>query len=129
MKILQFILAALFFLFAFFQFNDPDPIIWVSLYVIVGLFSLAGALGYYNKYALIGAMVVCLVGGILTFPGVMDYITNQDGYTIMEGMSNDRPYIELTREFGGLIITLGTLVFLYFQGKKKQTPPQANAVS
>jgi len=129
MKIIQFILAALFFLFAYFQFNDPDPIIWVSLYILVGILSLAGGLGFYNKYAIIGTMVISVIGGIITFPGVVDYMTNQEGYTILEGMSNDRPYIELTREFGGLLITLGALTFLYFQARKKERIQQATSTT
>jgi len=119
MKILKIILGILFLLFAYFQLNDPDPLIWVSIYVLIGIMSLASAFNISSRYAILGAMVICLVGGLVSFPGVWDYVTNQDGKTIMEGMSNDKPYIEQTREFGGLLIGLLALTFLYIQDRKK----------
>ncbi|HYI78522.1 MAG TPA: transmembrane 220 family protein, partial [Chryseolinea sp.] len=32
MRIVNFILAVLFLLFAFVQINDPDPVIWILIY-------------------------------------------------------------------------------------------------
>ena len=121
MRILQLILSILFLLFAYFQFNDPDPLIWVSLYIIVAILLFLGFLGKYIRPLTLGLMALCVIGFILTFPGVFDYITNQDGYTIMEGMSNEKPYIEETREFGGLLIIFLALFFNFRQsGKAKQ---------
>jgi hypothetical protein len=33
-------------------------------------------------------------------------------------MKAEKPYVELTREFGGLLVALWVLLFQYFRGKK-----------
>ncbi|MFK7970059.1 MAG: transmembrane 220 family protein [Bacteroidia bacterium] len=112
MKIYAAVLVALFGLFAWFQFNDPDPLIWVSFYGMLAL--LAGlklAERLKNVYRWF-AMGVCTVLLVQTFPGLWDYFTNQEGYTITEVMSNDKPWIELSREFGGALIGLLAILFL-----------------
>ncbi|WP_373399895.1 transmembrane 220 family protein [Algoriphagus halophilus] len=42
--------VVLFALFAFWQFNDPDPEIWVSIYGVAIIFCLLGFRGYSLKY-------------------------------------------------------------------------------
>lgn len=120
MKIVHFVLAALFFLFAYFQLNDPDPILWVAIYGMTAILFLLSGLG--KSYPGIDLIMLgaCLHGLIRTAPGLWDYITNQDGYTIMQGMSYDKPYIEETREFGGLLIAAIALYFLYKQSTNKK---------
>lgn len=120
MKILGYILALLFVLFAYFQFNDPDPWTWVVLYLIVAFIAFRSAGGHYSMALIWATIGACIMGFFYTFPGVWDYMTNQEGYTIMQGMSNDQPYIEETREFGGLLIALIAVLVIYFQGRKNQ---------
>lgn len=50
MKILNLILTILFILFAAVQYNDPDPIHWMALYLFVAAVCGFAAFGKYNKY-------------------------------------------------------------------------------
>ena len=118
MKYLHFLFAACMLLFAYFQFNDPDSWLWVAIYLYVGLACFAGGIGKYSDFVNFSGFGICMSQGLQAIPGVVDYMTNQDGYTIMEGMSNDKPYIELTREFGGILIVTALFYFLYVQSRK-----------
>lgn len=118
MKITHIVLALLFALFAYFQFNDPDAWLWIAIYGLMAVIAGLAATGriYLPLIGVIG--LVCLYTLLSTAPGVWDYLTNQEGYTLMEGMSYEKPYIEETREFGGSVICLGALAF-YFSAWKK----------
>lgn len=118
MKAANIVLALLFALFTYFQFNDPDAWLWISIYGLMTVIAGLAATGR-SYLPLIGLVALaCLYTLITTAPGVWEYLTNQDGYTIMEGMSYEKPYIEETREFGGSLICLGGLAFFFFSGKK-----------
>ena len=38
--------------------------------------------------------------------------------SIVETMKANKPYVELTREFGGLVVCVVALLFVYFQSRK-----------
>lgn len=117
-KIINGVLTGLFIIFTVVQFNDPDSWLWILMYAAVAvLFGLAVTNRYYQP-VLIGGMVICLVWAIYLSPALYDFITNDDGITFSQGMSNEQPYIELSREFGGLLIAGISLGYLYFQAKK-----------
>ena len=118
MKILHFILGVLMLLFAYFQLNDPDSWLWVAIYLYVGGAAIMGGLGKYSDFVNFSGFGICMSQALQTIPGVIDYITNQDGYTILEGMSNEKPYIELSREFGGILIVAAVFFFLHIQSRK-----------
>jgi hypothetical protein len=40
MRIVNFLLAIMFMVFAFVQINDPDPVIWILIYGIMAVFSI-----------------------------------------------------------------------------------------
>ncbi|MEZ4687361.1 MAG: transmembrane 220 family protein [Bacteroidia bacterium] len=112
MKVYAIVLTLVFLLFAGFQLNDPDPLLWVSFYIILaalGGLKVAGKLRNVWRWFAMGA---CLTLMIQTIPGLWDYMTNQEGYTITEVMSNDKPWIELSREFGGALIGFVAVLFL-----------------
>ncbi len=112
MKIINLGLSLLFMYFTLVQFNDPDSYLWVGLYILItGIFALA-VFGKYQKYVVYAAMAICTIGLLLTIGSVVKFFTNEDGITLTEGMSNSYLYIEESREFGGLLITLLALLFL-----------------
>lgn len=120
MKVANALLALLFLVFAYFQWNDPDPWVWLTLYAAIAIaFGLAVS-GRILRPLILAAGLTCLVLMGLSLPGVIDYATNQEGYTLMEGMSYEKPYIEETREFGGALMGLLALGFLWWQQGKKQ---------
>ncbi|MEM6764987.1 MAG: transmembrane 220 family protein [Bacteroidota bacterium] len=126
MKYVFVVLAILFALFAYFQLNDPDPYLWVGLYVALALLAGLAATGRFYLPIIIGGMVLCGVGALLTIPSLLEFMTNDDGMTLKEGMSYEYPYIEESREFGGLLIGFLTLLFFFFQARKARQASQDN---
>jgi hypothetical protein len=75
----------------------------------------------YHRMLLLAGAFFCGYWLATTAPGLWDYLTNQEGYTILQGMSDERPYIELSREFGGALVGMGALFFLWRQDKKTRS--------
>jgi hypothetical protein len=119
-RVISLILALVFTLFAYFQLNDPDPAAWVALYACVAM---VGFLLFIQKaYQLltISLLVICGMGILYLAPSVYNWLTNHAEVSLLYGMANDKPYIEESRECGGLLIAFLALLYFYFQGKKRQ---------
>jgi hypothetical protein len=106
MKYLYIILALLMCYFTAVQFNDPDALLWIILYgsSVILLFMAA-----FNRFPLIPLILVSvayLVGIVILFPGVIEWINKEHGENLMQKMSDGKMYIEETRECLGLIIAL-----------------------
>ena len=123
MKITNTILAILFALFAFWQMNDPDPWLWVSIYLFTALVFAAAVFKKYNVYIVYLGIAVCVIGIGLLFPELIRWI-NMGSPDIAESMKTDKPYIEFVREFFGLVITLAALLFHYFSTFHKKSSLQ-----
>jgi hypothetical protein len=106
LRIVSFVLAAIAFLFAGFQYNDPDPWIWIGLYGAAGISLSLAAIGMPVRGLAWATALASLVFAGIAVPGVWQYLTNHDGQTLANAMSKEHPYIEQTREFGGAIIVL-----------------------
>ena len=116
MKILNFILAAIFILFAYFQLNDPDPYLWMLLYFFVAAVCVFAAYGRRNKYILLAGMLICLIWMGFLLPEFINWI--KMGMPNIAGqMKAEAPHIEFTREFLGLFICLGVLFWQYRSNK------------
>ena len=117
-KIINIVLTLLFALFAFFQRNDPDPLLWIILYGYVAVMAgLAVANRYYKPLLLLG-MAAFVAYFLYLTPGVIDWFSHDDGLVNVQ-MSDDKPWIEQTREAFGLLIGLAALVFLWIQQRKQ----------
>ena len=115
MKWLQLVFAILFLLFAGVQYNDPDALPWVVLYlVIAGLFTF-NFFGKGHRMLSLGLLALIVVLAVIHAPGAWEFLFNDDGVKFSEGMSNEHPYIEKAREFGGLVIGGLSVFFLYRQ--------------
>jgi hypothetical protein len=115
MKGFKIVLIILYVVFAAVQWNDPDPFLWIGIYGVTAVIILLTLLGWHSK-VIIGVLI--LAGAIysLTYiEGVLEYFKANDLGAIGDKMHYDRPYIELTREFGGLWIALGGLILVYFK--------------
>lgn len=117
MTVFRWLLALLAVSFAALQYNDPDPLVWVGLYG-----SAAVALGLAALGRPLPPLAWCVVGAGLTlvaisWPGLMQFIGNTDGMTILDSMSRDHDYIEKTRELGGAAIAI--LFALFALGGRK----------
>lgn len=112
MKPLAAVFTFLFALFAWFQLNDPDATAWVILYTALSLLSAFSDTGKIKRPLLI-ALLFCGAGMLNYIPGFFSFLTNDDGISFSQGMSNQYPYIEQAREFGGLLISSVVMYVLY----------------
>jgi len=119
MKILNIILALLFVLFAYFQYNDPDPWLWITIYLIVAVICGFAAFKKYNRW-----LILILLGGLGIYWAILlpDFIAwLGDGMpTITGSMKAESEYIELVREFLGLLILIGVLIFQFWSDRKNR---------
>ena len=117
MKITNIICAFLFLLFAVVQYNDPDPWTWIAAYIYVALLFVLQLKGILNKKMLLPSLIIFGVWGLTFIPDFMAWL--QMGAPNIAGeMKTEEPHIELVREFGGLLICLAGMAFLWRQQKK-----------
>lgn len=118
MKIVDVVFTLLFIAFAALQVNDPDPWIWVPLYAAAAL---VPALALFNRRSFALTLVViaaCVVGMAASAPGFYEFLTQGQGHTLMEEMSDAYPFIEETREFLGLLITVAVLAYYAIRARR-----------
>lgn len=103
-------IAALFALtllgFASLQFNDPDPVIWVSFYGICAAVPLLLLANRFIRPLFWLTLAICSIELFLSAPGAYNYYLHMDQEPLMQGMNPDKPYIEEAREFLGALIAL-----------------------
>ncbi len=110
MKALHFLFAALFLYIAYLQFNDPDPLYWIIVYAGTAAVASAKGLGRSNDFwnaVLIGAVAA---GMIIATPSLVEFVAAGDFAAI--GDMERAPYVEPTREFGGLMFAF--ILLLYY---------------
>ena len=107
MKILNGIFIVIFILFAALQYNDPDPYIWMPVYLYSALLCYLAIKGkYYPLLYVIGLIVYIGYAAILFFDktGVINWANQHHAESLVQTMKATKPWIEETREFGGLLI-------------------------
>ena len=116
------VLSGLMFIFGALQFNDPDPLLWVSIYFGVGLL---GVIILFKK--LPNVLFLLIITGVLAYmasflPDVFSWI--QEGFPAITGkMAKARPYTELMREFFGLFISALILIYMHRYNKANTNNP------
>jgi hypothetical protein len=116
MKIANIILTLVFILFAWWQLNDPDPYIWIPIYLYCAAMCALAAMGKANKIAILVGLIPLSIFMIMYIPDFINWI--QMGMpSVVETMKAEKPFVELTREFGGLVICCGVLLWQYFKVK------------
>jgi len=76
---------------------------------------------FYVKAYLIGIAGYLIYAIILFFEneGVLDWYNRHDSESLVQTMKATKPWIENTREFGGLLILIVVLLVNYFYSKRK----------
>ena len=103
-RIMNIILCITFILFAIIQLNDPDGWLWFSIYLIVA------GICIYSNYKVIPKVVLWLVIiSLLAYSAFhlslfIDYLQTDNKEDIFGEMVYEKPYLEGTREFLGLLI-------------------------
>jgi hypothetical protein len=122
MKIFNILFCILFLISAGLQYNDPDPYIWIPIYLYGAILCwLAFRNRYYPKAYLAG--IIIFAGYALYFffteNGVLDWIQKHNAENIAATMKASTPWIEETREFFGLVILIIVLLVNLIYAKRK----------
>ena len=117
MKILNLILALLFILFAYFQLNDPDPWLWITIYLVVAGICAFAAFGKSNRWVIIIGIAGLTIYWAMLLPDFIAWL-GEGMPTITGSMKAASPHIELVREFLGLLILMGVLGWQYWRMRK-----------
>lgn len=120
MKYFLLFLGVLFVLFAVVQFNDPDPALWVLIYLTVSAFCFLAFSNRFYPWATLLIAVACVVWAIFLFPPSF-----HDWWQLEEeaqSLKMKMPGIEEARESMGLLISAAALFFLFFKGRKRVNP-------
>lgn len=119
MKLVSASLAFLFLVFAIVQLNDPDPLIWASIYLFMVALSVAAFLQKLNRFLFLLAMVPFIVMLIGLWPGLFIWIQSPDRSLIFDDIAKmQNIYIEEAREFFGLSICILSLLFYFIKSNK-----------
>ena len=122
MKIFNIFFCLVFVIFAVLQYNDPDPYIWIPIYLYAAI--LCGlAIG--NKFYPIAYWIGIIVYGSYALyeffgrDGVLEWMQKHHAENIAHTMKAETPWIEETREFFGLVLLIAVLLINYFYARRK----------
>ena len=124
MKTFNILLCILFIISAGLQYNDPDPYIWMPIYLFGAFLCFKAYKGeYYPKAYLTGILFFLIYGIYLFFDkyGVMNWLTEHHAENIAQSMKATAPWIEETREFFGLLILIIVLFINYTSYRRKRS--------
>lgn len=113
MKILNIFFIIVFIFSAALQYNDPDPYIWVPIYLYGAYLCYQAIYKKYRPVLYIIGLVVYIGYAIYLFfdnQGVLSWAKEHDAESITQSMKATKPWIEETREFGGLLILIIALL-------------------
>lgn len=113
MKIINWFFIVLFVISAALQYNDPDPYVWMPLYLYGAFLCYQAILKKYNPAMyIIGLVVYASYAAYLFFDktGVLSWTNEHNAESIVQSMHAEKPWIEETREFFGLIILIASLL-------------------
>ena len=127
MKITNGILALLFTYFAVVQINDPDPVLWVLVYSFAVMICVQAILGRSKIYFLIVGAVTFIALAATRIPGFIGWLRSDQYGELFGEMIYDKPYIEETREFIGLLIALAAIVYnwIVLRRQKRRREPSS----
>ena len=102
-KIINISLAVLFALFAIVQINDPDPVLWVVIYGTVALVYTLRIFGLFRRSTVMIIFALISAYSLLHIGHFWEWLTQPNKMELFGSMIYDKPHIEGTREFGGLL--------------------------
>jgi Transmembrane family 220, helix len=121
MKLLNLILSILFVIFAALQYNDPDPFIWIPIYLFAAFLCWRAYKGIHHRSLYAVAIVIYLLYAVyLIFDknGVISWASEHAAESLVHSMKAEKPWIEETREFGGLVILIVAMAINFFLNRK-----------
>ena len=123
MKIFNILFTLLFILSAALQYNDPDPYLWVPIYLYGAALCWLAFKGKYYPVAYIAGILFYTVYAVILFvekDGVLDWYKNHNSESLVQSMKATKPWIEATREFLGLVILIVVLLVNYIYNQRNK---------
>src|SRR4051812_40372521 len=123
MKVFNIFFCIVFILFAALQYNDPDPYLWMPIYLYAAVLCFLAFRNHFFPLAYWVGIVGYAAYAFYKFfdeNGVWDWMTKHHAANIADTMKAEQPWIEETREFFGLVILIVVLLVDYFYGRKKK---------
>lgn len=118
-RVVNFLLAAMFMLFAFVQLNDPDPVIWILIYGSMAVFCILAMFEFYPQKVMIAVLIVFAVYSVTYFDGVMAWLQSENKAALFDEVAKmETWYIEEAREFLGLLICIIVLGFYLLRSRR-----------
>ena len=124
MKIFNIIFIFIFIFSAALQYNDPDPYIWVPIYLYGAYLCYQAIHKKYNPVLYIIGLVIYIGYAVYLFfdkQGVLSWFGEHNAESITQSMKATKPWIEETREFGGLLILIVVLLINMAWLKKRSS--------
>ena len=122
MKAFNILFGLLFFIFAILQYNDPDPYLWIPIYLFTSITCILNSRDKFNLISHIVLIAFCIIYAIIllvTKDGVISWVSEHETENLVQSMKVTKPWIEQTREFGGLIIiVIVSIVNMFVLNKK-----------
>ncbi len=125
MKWVNVFLSLMFLFFAILQYNDPDPFLWIPLYLLPAFLCWQASRGKHPRYLYVIVMSICVIyGAYLLFDknGVLSWANEHAAESLVHTMKAEKPWIEESREFGGLVIIFFAMLLNYLLSRKN--PPK-----
>lgn len=123
MKTFNLMFTFLFVLFAGLQYNDPDPFLWIPIYLFAAFLCWKASKGIYHKKLMglgLGLYGLYAVYLLLDKNGVLSWANEHAAESLVTAMKAEKPWIEETREFGGLLILMVVLSLNLYNAPKIQ---------
>jgi len=112
-KVLPAVFGSLFVLFAVFQYNDPDPELWVPIYGFAAVACLMAYAGLARWWFLAAMAVLYVAATLYQWPPVFEgFLFSEIGMRSMN--------IEMAREAGGLAICAAAMLILAVLSRQPQ---------
>lgn len=111
-NVIPYIVAILFVAFAAVQINDPDPWLWVTIYMVVAVLAALVSGNIISPMVYLICSVVVLLYFISYIPDLISWA--RSGFpSITDEMKAEEQHIELVRESLGLLISAVAIFYLY----------------
>jgi hypothetical protein len=123
MKIFNLFFCLVFIACAVLQYNDPDPYLWMPIYLYTALLCwLAFRNKFYPGAYLLGIVLYTIYAVYKIFDknGLLDWINKHDAENIAATMKAENPWVEESREFFGLVILIIVLLINYIYVKRRK---------
>ena len=121
MRYVNLLVAAVFTWSAVIQYNDPDPWLWIAVYLGAAVIAFMASFRRFYLPAIMALGLICILWMMTLTGGVADFLAQGDPGLIATGMSPERPYVELTREFGGLGLILVSCIAYGLLARRTKT--------